>query len=127
MDDPTPPPTLPESPPVPAHEVARMASTALRREVVLRRTWWGRTVFLKRVRGTAAWISALRHFFFVVLGKLMAPLIYWVFVHFRPDPMILAVGFSVATVLLSLYLLPRLKGVIIAIQWSRRMHGFGGV
>jgi tRNA A-37 threonylcarbamoyl transferase component Bud32 len=73
MDDLTCPPTLPESPPVPAHEVARMASTALRSEVVLRRTWWGRTVFLKRVRGTAAWISALRHFFFVVLGKLMAP------------------------------------------------------
>jgi uncharacterized protein (DUF983 family) len=28
-------------------------------------------------------------------------------------------------VALSLALLPRLKGVIVAIQWSRRMHGFG--
>jgi uncharacterized protein (DUF983 family) len=28
-------------------------------------------------------------------------------------------------VALSLYLLPRLKGVMVAIQWARRMHGFG--
>ena len=31
----------------------------------------------------------------------------------------------VATVALSLFLLPRLKGVMIAIQWAKRMHGFG--
>jgi len=26
---------------------------------------------------------------------------------------------------LSLYLLPRLKGVIVGLQWAKRMHGFG--
>ncbi len=61
----------------------------------------------------------------LVVGKLLAPLIYWVFVTFRPDPLVLAVLFSVGTVALSLYLLPRLKGIVVAIQWSRRMHGFG--
>ena len=27
---------------------------------------------------------------------------------------------------LSLYLLPRLKGALVAVQWAKRMHGFGG-
>jgi uncharacterized protein (DUF983 family) len=27
---------------------------------------------------------------------------------------------------LSLFLLPRLKGMVVAMQWARRMHGFGG-
>jgi uncharacterized protein (DUF983 family) len=33
---------------------------------------------------------------------------------------------TIVSVALSLYLLPRLKGLVVAIQWSRRMHGFGG-
>ncbi len=45
---------------------------------------------------------------------------------FRPDPLIMATGFAIAAVALSLWLLPRMKGMIVAIQWSRRMHGFGG-
>lgn len=32
--------------------------------------------------------------------------------------------FSVGCVALSLWLLPRLKGALVALQWSRRMHGF---
>ena len=62
----------------------------------------------------------------LIVGHLMAPLLLFVFETFRPDPMVLATGFTVATVALSLYLLPRLKGLVVAIQWSRRMHGFGG-
>jgi uncharacterized protein (DUF983 family) len=27
---------------------------------------------------------------------------------------------------LSLFLLPRLKGMFLAVQWAKRMHGFGG-
>lgn len=48
------------------------------------------------------------------------------FVHFRPDPIVLAVVLTIVCVTLSLYLLPRLKGMIVAIQWARRMHGFRG-
>jgi uncharacterized protein (DUF983 family) len=33
--------------------------------------------------------------------------------------------FATGCVALSLFLLPRLKGVIVAIQWAKRMHGFG--
>jgi uncharacterized protein (DUF983 family) len=39
--------------------------------------------------------------------------------------MVLAVTFTVGTVALSLYLLPRLKGALVALQWAKRMHGFG--
>ncbi|OSP54311.1 DUF983 domain-containing protein [Pseudoruegeria sp. SK021] len=61
----------------------------------------------------------------LVVGHLMAPLILAVFNIYRPDPMVLALTFSVGCVALSLALLPRMKGMIVAIQWSRRMHGFG--
>jgi len=63
----------------------------------------------------------------LIVGHVVAPLILFAFVKWRPDPLILASVFSVATVALSLYLLPRLKGALVAVQWAKRMHGFGGV
>ena len=61
----------------------------------------------------------------LIVGHLMAPLILMAFIKFRPDPVVLASIFTVGCVALSLYLLPRLKGVIVGIQWAKRMHGFG--
>jgi len=61
----------------------------------------------------------------LIVGHLMAPLILAAFMAWRPDPMILATVFAVGTVGLSLYLLPRLKGMMVGIQWAKRMHGFG--
>jgi uncharacterized protein (DUF983 family) len=61
----------------------------------------------------------------LIVGHLMAPAILIAFVRYRPDPLVLASVFSVATVALSLFLLPRLKGMLVGIQWARRMHGFG--
>ena len=40
------------------------------------------------------------------------------------DPPLLAAIFCVRATAMALYLLPRLKGVIVEIQWARRMHGF---
>ena len=48
-----------------------------------------------------------------------------VYTAFRPQAWVMALGFSVVFVALSLYLLPRLKGVFVALQWAKRMHGFG--
>lgn len=62
----------------------------------------------------------------LIVGHLLVPVLLVTFIHFRPDPLILASIFSVAAVALSLFLLPRLKGMFIAIQWAKRMHGFGG-
>ena len=61
----------------------------------------------------------------LIVGHLMAPLIHVAFTQYRPEPLVLASIFSVGCVALSLYLLPRLKGVIVGIQWAKRMHGFG--
>ena len=60
----------------------------------------------------------------LVVGHLLAVLIHFTWTIFRPEPMVMATVFSVFCVALSLYLLPRMKGLIVAIQWSRRMHGF---
>ena len=39
--------------------------------------------------------------------------------------MVLATTFTVGCVALSLYLLPRLKGAIVGLQWAKKLHGFG--
>ncbi|WP_371226397.1 DUF983 domain-containing protein [Roseovarius sp. 2305UL8-3] len=61
----------------------------------------------------------------LIVGHLMAPLLHIVFVHFRPEPLVLFTIFAIGCVGLSLYLLPRLKGAIVGFQWARMMHGFG--
>ncbi|MGB7242131.1 MAG: DUF983 domain-containing protein [Sulfitobacter sp.] len=59
-----------------------------------------------------------------IVGHLMAPLLHFAFVTWRPAPMTLFTIFAVGCVGLSLYLLPRLKGAIVGYQWARRMGGF---
>lgn len=61
----------------------------------------------------------------LLVGHLMAPLLHIVFVIWRPEPLVLFTIFAVGCVGLSLYLLPRLKGAVVAFQWARRMGGFG--
>lgn len=61
----------------------------------------------------------------LIVGHLMAPLLMWAFVAYRPSPMTLSTIFIAGCVGLSLYLLPRLKGGLVALQWAKRMHGFG--
>ena len=66
-----------------------------------------------------AWATIL------LTGHLIAPLMLTIYSAFRPEPWIMAVGFSVAFTLLALFLLPRIKGMFVGFQWARRMHGFG--
>lgn len=61
----------------------------------------------------------------LIVGHIMAPLLLIAFTTLRPDPVPLAAVFCVGTVGLSLFLLPRLKGAFVALQWAKRMHGFG--
>ena len=60
----------------------------------------------------------------LIVGHILAPLLHVVFVTFRPEPWIMVLGFGTGCVALSLYLLPRIKGVIIAFQWARNLNGF---
>ena len=61
----------------------------------------------------------------LIVGHILAPLLHVVFVQFRPEPWIMALGFGVGSMALCLYLLPRIKGGVVAFQWARRLNGFG--
>lgn len=61
----------------------------------------------------------------IISGHLLSPLLLIVFVAWRPEGWVMAVGFSVAFSALALFLLPRVKGIFVAIQWAKKMHGFG--
>ena len=78
----------------------------------------GEELFHHRADDGPAYLTIL------IVGHIMAPAIIWIYSTFRPEPLVLATGLTIATVALSLFLLPRLKGGIIAFQWSRMMGGF---
>jgi uncharacterized protein (DUF983 family) len=61
----------------------------------------------------------------LIVGHLMAPVLHLLYARFRPEPLVLAAILSVACAGLTLWLLPRIKGGFVALQWAKRMHGFG--
>lgn len=60
----------------------------------------------------------------LISGHILAPLMLILFETFRPDPLLLVVGFSIAFVAMALYMLPRIKGAFVGLQWAKRLHGF---
>ncbi|NQV67915.1 MAG: DUF983 domain-containing protein, partial [Rhodobacteraceae bacterium] len=60
----------------------------------------------------------------LIVGHVLAPLMLYIFVSYLPDPLPFALGLSSLAIVLSLYLLPRLKGAMIGLQWAKHMHGF---
>lgn len=62
----------------------------------------------------------------LLVGHLMGFAIHFMWVVLRPDPWVMAISLVALAVVLSLALLPRMKGMIVAIQWAKRMHGFAG-
>ena len=60
----------------------------------------------------------------LITAKVMGTLMLKTYLMFQPDPYFMASVFCVGTAAMALYLLPRLKGVIVGIQWAKRMHGF---
>jgi uncharacterized protein (DUF983 family) len=64
------------------------------------------------------------YFSILVTAKVMGTLMLVVYETFRPSPYLLAATFSVGVVAMALYLLPRFKGLIVGVQWAKRMHGF---
>lgn len=61
----------------------------------------------------------------LIVSHLGAPLLLWVYMAMRPSTMSMLIGFGLGAVVLSLLLLPRIKGAMVGLQWARRMHGFG--
>ena len=60
----------------------------------------------------------------LIVGHVLAPLLLLTYTNFNPNPLVVASLFSIGCISLSLYLLPKLKGTIIGIQWAKEMHGF---
>lgn len=62
----------------------------------------------------------------LLVSHLGAPLLLAFYMAWRPSAISMIVGFGLGAVVLSLLLLPRIKGAMVGLQWARRMHGFGG-
>lgn len=61
----------------------------------------------------------------LLVSHLGAPLLLAIYMLYRPSPMSMLIGFGLGAVVLSLALLPVIKGGFVGFQWARRMHGFG--
>lgn len=61
----------------------------------------------------------------LITGHLMAPVMMFTYETWRPEGWVMGIGLSVVFITLSLYLLPRIKGMFVGFQWAKRMHGFG--
>ncbi len=61
----------------------------------------------------------------LIVGHIIGPGMLWFYAKWEPDPFTFMAIFMVAAVALSLFFLPRLKGVIVGVQWAVRMGGFG--
>ncbi|MFH5773536.1 DUF983 domain-containing protein [Paracoccus sp. NGMCC 1.201697] len=61
----------------------------------------------------------------LLVSHLGAPLLLAIYIAFRPSAMAMLIGFGLGAIILSLALLPVIKGGFVGFQWARRMHGFG--
>ena len=61
----------------------------------------------------------------LIVGHILGFGMHFAWVTFRPEPLLFATVLTVIGVGLSLFLLPRIKGGIVGLQWARRMGGFG--
>jgi len=62
----------------------------------------------------------------LVVGHIFGFALPVVFEYMRDDPVMIAILLCGVATVLALWLLPRLKGLIIGYQWAKRMHGFDG-
>ncbi|MEQ9695570.1 DUF983 domain-containing protein [Shimia sp. SDUM112013] len=60
----------------------------------------------------------------LLVGHVLGFALHILYVQFRPEPLTLALVLTAVTVSASLFLLPRMKGLVVAYQWAKRMHGF---
>ena len=66
-----------------------------------------------------AWATIL------IVGKLVIASLMFVEVNWAPPVWLHWAAWPTISLLLTLLLLPRIKGAIVGMQWASRMHGFG--
>ncbi len=64
------------------------------------------------------------YFTMFIVGHIIVPLAVVIEHAYVPPIYIHVIFFSVLTIVLSLIILPIVKGAVIAMQWALRMHGF---
>lgn len=60
----------------------------------------------------------------LLVSHLGTPVLMAVYMMYRPSALAMLIWFSLGAVILSLLILPRIKGGFVGFQWARRMHGF---
>jgi uncharacterized protein (DUF983 family) len=66
------------------------------------------------------------YFTMFIVGHILVPLVFLVEVNWQPAWWVHLALWGPMAIVLSLWLLPVVKGAIIALQWKMGMHGFGG-
>ena len=78
----------------------------------------GEELFHNRADDGPAYLTIL------IVGHILGFVLHIAYITFRPDPLTLALMLSAVTIGASLWLLPRMKGLVVGYQWAKRMHGF---
>jgi uncharacterized protein (DUF983 family) len=60
----------------------------------------------------------------LIVGHVMGLCLTYMWEYLRPSPLVMALVLSAIAVVSALMLLPRMKGLVVAWQWAKRMHGF---
>jgi uncharacterized protein (DUF983 family) len=71
--------------------------------------------------------DAPAYFTIAIVGHIVIGGVLWLERAYAPATWVHAVIWLPLTLILSLWLLPRVKGALVGLQWALRMHGFGGV
>lgn len=64
------------------------------------------------------------YFTLIVVVAMIFPLFAVIYSNYDPNPLFVALLLMGAATGLALWLLPRVKGVFIELQWAARLHGF---
>ncbi len=65
------------------------------------------------------------YFTMTIVGHVVVALVLIAERKYHPEAWVHFVLWAPLTIVLSLWLLPRIKGALIGMQWAMRMHGFG--
>jgi uncharacterized protein (DUF983 family) len=61
----------------------------------------------------------------LLVGHVMGLALHIMWEYWRPEPLTMALSLSAIAAVSALLMLPRVKGMIVAFQWAKRMGGFG--
>ncbi len=70
--------------------------------------------------------DAPAYFTIFIVGHVAVGGVLWMERAYMPSPWVQAAIWLTLAIVMSLWMLPRIKGMLIGLQWALRMHGFGG-